>query len=409
MADIKSSPSRLSGLPPELFELVAEEVDSEDLFALRSTCREIGHKDHRTFLDVHFSSKAFLLSSPESMRMLVDLSKHNIFGPAIQRINLHVQMISTQSHYYTIRRDHGDEAALNREQRLELREGRRQYQQVADAHRQFWKLKAWVAPLTEALQNVKNSRGSVKLSLVYYQSSKDIGVLTKTLSGRKVLDRRLGHDLETEWLDFAGEEQASLMDAIGLGGCPVTEFVLGKQHLDTFNRSQLSNFYDFAAITDKTLFAGLRMLDVSLWVKHWRPYPEAEEGVRRQRWQMRLLIQFLSGAKHLEKLTLRCGYGKNFHCFQGFALVAKLPKIKELTLILLEPRPGDLLIFCIQHRSTLKRLGVSPPQRPPHLMKGWREHMSDWDPMENLREATDRLCPGVAVVPHQIKPSEYSQ
>ncbi|KAK5708780.1 hypothetical protein LTR17_020381 [Elasticomyces elasticus] len=159
MADTQSSSSRLCELPPELFELISEEVGSEDLFALRSTCREIGHKVHRTFLDVHFSDKAFLLSSPESMQMLVDLSKHEIFGGAMKRINLHVQMISAKEHYRTLRWDQrNDKAGLSRDQRLELREGRRQYQQVADEHRQFWTLKAWAAPLAEALRNIKKVR-----------------------------------------------------------------------------------------------------------------------------------------------------------------------------------------------------------------------------------------------------------
>ncbi|KAK5707273.1 hypothetical protein LTR17_020847 [Elasticomyces elasticus] len=164
MAEIESSSSRLCELPLELFELIAEEVDSEDLFALRSTCREIGHKVHRTFLDVHFSDKAFLLSSPESMQMLVDLSKHTIFGGAIKRINLHVQMISAKEHSRTLRWDQRNgEMGLSREQRLELREGRRQYQQMADAHRQFWNQKAWSAPLAEALTNIKQCQSRVDI------------------------------------------------------------------------------------------------------------------------------------------------------------------------------------------------------------------------------------------------------
>ncbi|KAK5678130.1 hypothetical protein LTS10_009299 [Elasticomyces elasticus] len=380
MADTQSGQSRLCELPPELFELIAEEVDSEDLFALRSTGREIGHKVHRTFLDVQFSDKAFLLSSPESMQMLVDLSEHALFGGAIKRINLHVQMISAKEHYRTLRWDQrNDEVGLSREQRLELREGRRQYQQMADAHRQFWNQKAWAAPLAEALTNIKQgqsrvdihgdqasadwgskhiltwSRGKVKLSLVYYQWSKNMGVLTPALSGRKSLERRLGHEFKTDWLEFAGGEQANLMRAIGESGCPITEFTLGKQHLKTFTKSELSNFYDFGDIADKSLFAGLRLLDVSLWVKHWGINPKAEEMVRVQTWQMRLLIKFLGGAKHLEKLTLRCGYGKNFHCFQSFVMAAKvpLPRLRELNLILLEPRPVDILLFCIRHRTTL--------------------------------------------------------
>ncbi|KAK4901291.1 hypothetical protein LTR27_001849 [Elasticomyces elasticus] len=417
MAAIESLPSRLCELPPELFELIAEEVDSEDLFALRSTCREIGHKVHRTFLNVHFSDRAFLLSSPESMQMLVDLSKHEVFGSAIKRINLHVQMISAKEHYRTLRWDQRhDEVGLSRRQRLELREGRRQYQQMADAHRQFWTLKAWAAPLTEALRNIKKgkgwSRGKVKLSLVYYQWSKNMGVLTPALCGRKSLERRLGHEFKTDWLEFAGEGQAMLMRAIGQGGCPVTELTLGKQHLTTFTKSELSNFYDFTAITSKKLFAGLRMLDVSLWVKHWRLHGEPEEMIRVQSWQMRLLIKFLSGAKHLERLTLRCGYGKNFHCFQGFVEAAKvpLPKLKELTLILLDPRPVDIFIFCIKHRATLKRVGVTPwPRRSPHKHEGWQEYMNDWDPVETMRKQMDRLCPDIAVVPYQIPPCEYSQ
>ncbi|KAK3620199.1 hypothetical protein LTR56_023545 [Elasticomyces elasticus] len=321
----------LPDLPPELIELIAQQACPEDLLALRTSCRAVYHGLQRTFADVHFPEKTFLLPSPESMDMLAEISKHPTFGTRLKKINIHVLMISPKNHYWDLR--HAQSKGLEvvtRDRRLSLREGRRLYPGTAEDHRQYWIAQGWQAPLVEALRNIKKSRGSVSLALKYYQSSKSYRVLTTAICGRKVIERRLGHDLQTDWLDFASEEQETLMQAIREGGSPDTSLVFGKQHRAPGSERVMTNFYDHEHITDKTLFAGLRALDVSLWVQNWRPDHDTDSVVIWQRGEMNYFIRFLSGAKHLEKLTLRRGYGNDTHCFEGLQLADKLPKLKEL-------------------------------------------------------------------------------
>ncbi|KAK5707274.1 hypothetical protein LTR17_020848 [Elasticomyces elasticus] len=216
MADHHCPSTSLPGLPSELVELVANWLSPEDLLALHGTCRETHYKLHRMVSDVHFSEKTVLLSSPDSMQMLVDLSK--VFGARLKKINIHLDMIERYNPY-----DRGKELSEERipwkDRRAGLRGMRRREDQMYEAHKRYWKAQAWVDDLAEVLQNVVLSQSGISLALIPSPAFKKFKkVPTTAICGKKKIERRLlGNGFHTSWLGFSDEEQAALMHVIGEG------------------------------------------------------------------------------------------------------------------------------------------------------------------------------------------------
>jgi hypothetical protein len=98
-ADTAIAPTpTLLGLPPEMFELVARSAEPKDLLAMRLIDREARDKTQRTFEQVYFTYRAFLLSSEESLRTLFKISSHNIFGRTLREVSLCVEQIDDQDY-----------------------------------------------------------------------------------------------------------------------------------------------------------------------------------------------------------------------------------------------------------------------------------------------------------------------
>jgi hypothetical protein len=74
MADDERSPPTLLSIAPELFGRIADVVDGKDLLNLRLVCRESNDKTMHTYVQKHFTTRAFLLSNEESLRCLVAIS-----------------------------------------------------------------------------------------------------------------------------------------------------------------------------------------------------------------------------------------------------------------------------------------------------------------------------------------------
>ncbi|KAK5678129.1 hypothetical protein LTS10_009298 [Elasticomyces elasticus] len=171
--------------------------------------------------DVHFSEKTVLLSSPDSMQMLVGLSK--VFGARLKRINIHLDMIERYSPY-----DRGkelsDERIPRKDRRAGLRGMRRREDQMYEAYKRYWKSRIWAADLAEVLRNVVRSQSGVSLSLTPSPTSKKFRqVPTTAICGKKRIERRLlGNGFHTSRVEFADEDRAPLMHAIGEGGRQVS-------------------------------------------------------------------------------------------------------------------------------------------------------------------------------------------
>ncbi|KJX95696.1 hypothetical protein TI39_contig1444g00001, partial [Zymoseptoria brevis] len=70
-----ASPSALATLPEELLTNISCKLGSDDLFALRQTCRSIEAKTFHDFATEYFSAKGFMFST-ESLKVLINIAKH---------------------------------------------------------------------------------------------------------------------------------------------------------------------------------------------------------------------------------------------------------------------------------------------------------------------------------------------
>ena len=95
-------------IPHELLERIADYVDLSDLFALRLINKECTARVLRVFKKRYFAGRAFLIYSEDSLRNLLDLTRHEDFGPAVRKLALCVdelpEMRDSNHQYY---RNHG--------------------------------------------------------------------------------------------------------------------------------------------------------------------------------------------------------------------------------------------------------------------------------------------------------------
>ncbi|USW51592.1 Putative F-box domain-containing protein [Septoria linicola] len=56
------SPSGIKGLPPEMIEAIADELEVDDIIPFRSTCKAFAAAADDRFLDVHFTERKHLVS-----------------------------------------------------------------------------------------------------------------------------------------------------------------------------------------------------------------------------------------------------------------------------------------------------------------------------------------------------------
>lgn len=78
--NVTTSPPTLTGVPVEIFELIASHVDKVRLRALRLTCLTLAANVMRTFAKAHFVTRSILLCDQESIEDTVRAAKHPDFG-----------------------------------------------------------------------------------------------------------------------------------------------------------------------------------------------------------------------------------------------------------------------------------------------------------------------------------------
>lgn len=87
-ATIMATTNTLATLPAEMSERIAQAADKFDLPALRLVSRECDTKSLRTITQAHFTRRSVLLMDVASLEDAIYLSKHGIFGKAVQHLSI---------------------------------------------------------------------------------------------------------------------------------------------------------------------------------------------------------------------------------------------------------------------------------------------------------------------------------
>ncbi|KJX99805.1 hypothetical protein TI39_contig351g00007 [Zymoseptoria brevis] len=97
---IMSSTNTLDGLPPEMFERVAELTTFEGLKSLRLVSRSINAKAWKTCKAMLFSTVRVMLCSEASLRAAKRQARHPVFGDSIRQVILYDNMIANPNKSY---------------------------------------------------------------------------------------------------------------------------------------------------------------------------------------------------------------------------------------------------------------------------------------------------------------------
>jgi hypothetical protein len=81
-----NSDASLSGLPVELLDMVAGQLESSDFFALRLTSKTLTENTYDLFSRTYFQERCFILTDPTSMNALLSISQHNVFGKSLKKL-----------------------------------------------------------------------------------------------------------------------------------------------------------------------------------------------------------------------------------------------------------------------------------------------------------------------------------
>lgn len=323
------SEAHILRLQPELMEVVATHAPPEDLLALRLTCRDIHGKVQRTFAHIHFTEKAFLLTSERSMRALEDISRHAVFGKQMEKVILVAHTVPCG------RLDEHRRASLpngrpggSREERIKYREGRKTHQLLLLEHGKYWDRSKWRFPLAEALVNFNRSQSSIKLSF-----SDQRGAVSPSPCGKKHLQRVLGYSDCFQPVNGGGTgiPLSAFRDiALGDGGVP---------------RS----------------FLCLRTLEIRVATRYGNP-PEATD--------VDAFTAFLNNASMITGLSL-----SNEGGWSRLSEIHKRMRLTALEEVSLNSwvDVDDLVGLLKRHRATLKRVNVfvvSKVSNPPWTVTG---------------------------------------
>ncbi|CAK3791011.1 hypothetical protein TI39_contig351g00008 [Lecanosticta acicola] len=108
----------LIGIPPEVFERIAQLSDDADLLAIRLVCREAASKVLRTYTEVHFSRRHIYLHRESDLRAAIPVAKHPVFGAALSELVINVDQLQDPATSVMVDRSLSEEARLERADQL---------------------------------------------------------------------------------------------------------------------------------------------------------------------------------------------------------------------------------------------------------------------------------------------------
>ena len=83
----------LADLPVEVVTLLAIDLETDDFFNLRLTCKDLNSKSFSQFLGCYFKIRYHMLDR-HSLHNLLEISAHPIFGPALQTLEICVDHLT---------------------------------------------------------------------------------------------------------------------------------------------------------------------------------------------------------------------------------------------------------------------------------------------------------------------------
>lgn len=89
-AAAKASKIRLDGLPTETMTNVADRLGSDDLFALRATCKQIEAKTFHVFSTTHFTAKCIHMTT-DSLKALLAMSQSKRLNSFVKTVWISVK------------------------------------------------------------------------------------------------------------------------------------------------------------------------------------------------------------------------------------------------------------------------------------------------------------------------------
>ncbi|KAK1707549.1 uncharacterized protein BDZ83DRAFT_712727 [Colletotrichum acutatum] len=85
----------LGDLPPELTQQIASNISPSSLLDFRQTCKRFNTETLDHFIKHFFTTRCFILER-RSLENLVEISRHDVFGPAVHRLHVVLNHISTK-------------------------------------------------------------------------------------------------------------------------------------------------------------------------------------------------------------------------------------------------------------------------------------------------------------------------
>lgn len=170
--DAIATPSRphLLNIPPELFERIAKAAEPQDQLNLRLVCKEANEKVLHHIIALHFTERAFLLCSEDSLRTLLSIASHERFAKSMRKIVLCVDEVAADEPR-SWRRPRGSEdqllpdGPLTDEQRAQRSERYRQYEAQLQQQAQLRAKDVDLHLLTMAFLNFKLHGNVVQLQI----------------------------------------------------------------------------------------------------------------------------------------------------------------------------------------------------------------------------------------------------
>ena len=356
--------AHILALPPELLEIIAGYTHVSDLLALRQTCRDFAGASLRAYIEAHFVTKTFTLSSRASMEHLLALSQHPVYCKSVMKLHLSTRaLISAECDLHARRRLFSkDRRTLSRAQRAAIRDERQTHQGLSDDFSLYASSGTDVCVLTEVLRNFANAGNAISLHVSDLNWSKPH---MQRPIGHGDLARKLGHNKCFRFfgsIDWYSKALRAIFDAeVKLRSLIMGEYVSGVP---------LSIFHircgDVSAAIQ--FFSRLRKLDLTLNAPE-RDSEEAMSGVlSNAAISLSILLRW---AEKIDRLILRFvdeGFCRSD--IRLFSLIAEqhtFPALYELHLTGHVVEPEALMSFIDRHSHTLRSLHLQNVQAEPRV------------------------------------------